>query len=95
MRSPRESVVPMNSLGGMPLLKSSGFVASITTLPAKLVGPARRSAASVAVPRRARTIRSPNCAASANVPEETSPPALATNSCSFSGSREPMRTGWP
>src|ERR1051325_1868795 len=92
--SPRESVVPTNSVGGIPLLKSSGFVASIRTLLSKDSSPASLIASAAPAPRVARTRMSPNCAASANVPAETRAFADA-HSRSFSGSREPIFTSWP
>jgi hypothetical protein len=50
------------SFGGIPPLKSSGLVASMTTLPHNVSAPAILSALSFATPSVARTTTSPNVA---------------------------------
>ena len=52
----------IESFGGKPPEKSSGFIASITTLPLKFSGPASAIASSAALPSTASTSNSP-CAA--------------------------------
>src|SRR5512140_2863381 len=52
-------------------------------------------ALSVPVPRVARTIRSPNRAASSKVPAVIRPPVDSSQSWSFPGSRDPILTSCP
>src|SRR3954453_16983656 len=91
--SPPESVCPRARWG--PPSKSSGLVASITTLPAKLLGSASWIACSVPPHRVASTTISPKAAASANVPADALEPVFSTQSFSFAGSREPIFTSCP
>jgi hypothetical protein len=92
--SPPESLPATASLGGMPLLKSSGFVVSMTTLPRQFSGSAARSALSLAAPSVASTMTSPNAAASAKVPAEAFGPICLAQARAFSllGLRDPILT---
>ena len=96
-RSPSESSPLIESFGGKPPEKSSGFIASITTLPAKLSRPASAITSSAASPRTAKTSSSLPAAASAKVPAWIPAPSVDSHSRSsgFSGSRDPMVTSWP
>ena len=96
-RSPSESSPLIESFGGKPAEKSSGFIASITTLPAKLSRPASAITSSAASPRTAKTSSSLPAAASAGRCRPGSPLPLwnsHSRSSGFSGgSREsPMVT---
>ena len=70
-----------------------GFVASITTLPARFAGPACSITVSAALPLTASTAISHHFAASAYVPSATSPFIPFRHACSFSGSRDARITG--
>src|SRR5512143_490707 len=95
--SPAESFHPRSRAGGAFGAKTSGFVASITTLPARFRAPASCSALSVPLHSVARTITSPNAAASAKLPPLAFGPAAFTNAASFGlfASREPIFTSCP
>jgi RNA-directed DNA polymerase len=69
----------IESLGGKPPEKPSGFIASITTLPLKLSAPASAIASSAALPSTARTSNSPCAAACANVIERLAQVGLELN----------------
>ena len=79
-RSPSESSPLIESFGGKPPEKSSGFIASITTLPAKLAGPHRRSPAPPRHRERPSARSSLPAAASANVPAWIPAPSVDSHS---------------
>src|SRR6478735_588016 len=87
----------MESLGGNPPEASRGFMASMTTLPAKRSVPASAIACSAAFPRTASTSRSPCAAVSENVPASMPAPSPDSHSPSsgFPGSRDPIITSCP
>ena len=91
--SPPEVEKPTTSRGAPPE-KSSGFVASMTTLPARRSAPASRAALSVPAHPVARTARSLSFAASAKVATRTLPPmaSRALPADSPCGSRVPTMT---
>jgi hypothetical protein len=62
----------------------------MTTLPSKFFSPARRIASSVPAPSVARTMTSPNRAASSNVPADARGAEAEAHPFSFSGSRDPI-----
>jgi hypothetical protein len=96
-RSPSESSPLIPSFGGKPPEKSSGFMASITTLPLKLSRPASVIACSAASPSTASTSRSPCAAVSGSVPVRTPAPSPDSQSFSsgLSGLRVPIIISWP
>src|SRR2546430_2330002 len=96
-RSARESLSPTNRPGFGPPENSSAFCTSMTTLPTKFFGPARRATSSNADPRVAITIVSPCRAASSNVPVEAFPfaPFSHVARASLFGLREPTFTSCP
>src|SRR6478735_2526223 len=87
----------MESFGGNPPEASSGFMASMTTLPAKRSVPASAITCSAAFPRTASTSRSPCAAVSVNVPASMPAPSPDSHSPSsaFPGSRDPIITSCP
>jgi hypothetical protein len=88
--SPPESVLAMASTGGTSFEKSSGFVTSMTTLPAKFFSPAILIALGVPSHSVAITTISPNAAASAKLPAVVLLRCFAAHDATFSWLRVPI-----
>ncbi len=75
-------------------MKTSGLVASISTLPVRFCAPAIRSAFSVPLHKVHRTASSANCAASAKLPVDAAGPVSAAQALAFAlfASRDPIFT---
>jgi len=94
MRSARLSSPTGSSCGGKPLFGFIGLDTSISTLPARLSAPARRSTSSVTAPPVALSTTSPCAAASAKVPVPARSGWVASQAAAFSfaASRDPITT---
>src|SRR5438309_2673356 len=95
--SPTESSLHTDSVGGMPLEKSSGLEASISTFPLRFSGPAMRSASTLTAPGVQLKTTSPNEAASPKLPSLAPSLAPLAQSTAFSlpAEREPIFTSCP
>jgi hypothetical protein len=93
--SPLESVLAMASTGGTPFEKSSGFVTSMTTLPAKFFSPAILIALGVPSNSVAITTISPNAAVSAKLSAVVLLRCFAAHDATFSGLRVPILIACP